>query len=65
MRYQILFKTNPERAADLAKREQTAVDERVANYKHMAEAHAAPIEVKTATAPAPAKDAPAGGKPTA
>jgi pyruvate-ferredoxin/flavodoxin oxidoreductase len=59
MRYQILFKTNPERAADLAKREQSAVDERVANYKHMAEAHA-PAEVKPAATPAPA-----GGKPTA
>jgi pyruvate-ferredoxin/flavodoxin oxidoreductase len=63
MRYQILHKINPERAADLAKRAQAAVDERVANYKHMAEAHA--VAPQPAAAPAPAKDAPAGGKPSA
>jgi pyruvate-ferredoxin/flavodoxin oxidoreductase len=64
MRYQILFKTNPERAANLAKRAQTAVDERVANYKYMA-AETPAVAPQPAAAPAPAKDAPASGKPSA
>ena len=55
IRYQILYKTQPERAAELAKRAQAAVDERVANYKHMAEAHAAAVPPAPAPAPAAAK----------
>ncbi|MBI5380804.1 MAG: pyruvate:ferredoxin (flavodoxin) oxidoreductase [Opitutae bacterium] len=54
LRYQVLTKSNPERAAALGKLAQAAVDARVATYKHMAEAGAAP-----------AKDAPPPAKPSA
>jgi pyruvate-ferredoxin/flavodoxin oxidoreductase len=59
LRYQVLFKSDPERAAGLAKQAQQAVNARVALYKHLAEATApAPAaEAKPATPPAPGKPA--------
>ena len=38
LRFQVLYKAAPERAAELGKRAQAAVDTRVAHYKHLSEA---------------------------
>ncbi len=53
LRYQVLFKANPERAAALAEQAQKAVDKRVASYQQMAANAAAP---KPAAPAAPATE---------
>ncbi|MBA3850313.1 MAG: pyruvate:ferredoxin (flavodoxin) oxidoreductase, partial [Opitutus sp.] len=49
LRYQVLFKANPERAAMLAEKAQQAVDKRVASYQQMAASTPPPKPATPAT----------------
>ncbi|MDD3178757.1 MAG: pyruvate:ferredoxin (flavodoxin) oxidoreductase [Opitutaceae bacterium] len=49
LRYQVLFKSSPERAAELAKKAQAGIDARVVAYKHLSEAAGSSTEAKPGT----------------
>ncbi len=50
LRFQVLYKADPERAAELGKRAQAAVDVHMAHYKHLSEA-SKPANPETPAAP--------------